>query len=301
MPVPDYQTFMKPVLELAETEQKYSVAVQKIGDLFNLTEEDRAEATGKGTNLLDNRVGWALTYLVKAGLVKRPRRGYFVITALGNQSLSSKPEKIDNKFLAQFEGFKNFRGSPSNRTSSENTTSVISNEETTPEERIDASFDEIETEFKAELLNRILNQSPTFFEELVVTLLSAMGYGDRGSLSKAVGKSGDGGIDGVIHQDKLGLDVVYLQAKRYAPGNSVGRPELQGFVGTLSGVSAQKGVFVATSHFSSGALEYLRTIPQRVITIDGNTLVELMLENGVGVKIKKSYQVHRIDEDFFLD
>ena len=301
MPVPDYQTFMKPVLELAETEQKYSVAVQKIGDLFNLTEEDRAEATGKGTNLLDNRVGWALTYLVKAGLVKRPRRGYFVITALGNQSLSSKPEKIDNKFLAQFEGFKNFRGSPSNRTSSENTTSVISNEETTPEERIDASFDEIETEFKAELLNRILNQSPTFFEELVVTLLSAMGYGDRGSLSKAVGKSGDGGIDGVIHQDKLGLDVVYLQAKRYAPGNSVGRPELQGFVGTLSGVSAQKGVFVATSHFSRGALEYLRTIPQRVITIDGNTLVELMLENGVGVKIKKSYQVHRIDEDFFLD
>ena len=301
MPVPDYQTFMKPVLELAETEQKYSVAVQKIGDLFNLTEEDRAEATGKGTNLLDDRVSWALTYLVKAGLVERPRRGYFVITALGNQSLSSKPEKIDNKFLAQFEGFKNFRGSPSNRTSSENTTSVISNEETTPEERIDAAFDEIETELKAELLDRILNQSPTFFEELVVTLLSAMGYGDRGSLSKAVGKSGDGGIDGVIHQDKLGLDVVYLQAKRYAPGNSVGRPELQGFVGTLSGVSAQKGVFVATSHFSSGALEYLRTIPQRVITIDGNTLVELMLENGVGVKIKKSYEVHRIDEDFFLD
>ena len=301
MPVPDYQTFMKPVLELAQTEQKYSVAVQKIGELFNLTEEDRAEATGKGTNLLDNRVGWALTYLVKAGLVERPRRGYFVITDLGKQTLSSKPEKIDNRFLAQFEGFKNFRGSPANRRPSEDTTSVVSNEDAPPEERIDAAFGEIETELKAELLDRIHNQSPTFFEELVVTLISAMGYGDKGTLSKAVGKSGDGGIDGVIHQDKLGLDVVYLQAKRYAPGNSVGRPELQGFVGTLSGVSAQKGIFVTTSHFSSGALEYLRTIPQRVITIDGNHLVELMLENGVGVKTKKSYEVRRIDEDFFLD
>lgn len=301
MPVPDYQTFMKPVLELSQTEQKYSLAVQKIGDLFNLTDEDRAEATGKGTNLLDNRVGWALTYLVKAGLVERPRRGYFVITDDGNRALSSNPEKIDNKYLSNFDAFINFRSGSNGEKAVTTVSVVVPKDDATPEERIDAAFGEIETELKAELLGRILDQSPAFFEELVVVLISAMGYGDKGALSKAVGRSGDGGIDGVIHQDKLGLDVVYLQAKRYAPNNSVGRPELQGFVGTLSGVSAHKGVFVTTSYFSSGALEYLKTIPQRVITIDGNHLVELMLENGVGVKTRKSYQVRRIDEDFFLD
>lgn len=151
------------------------------------------------------------------------------------------------------------------------------------------------------MLERILQNSPAFFEHLVVRLLSSLGYGRSDTLAEVMGKVGDGGIDGIIHQDKLGLDVVYVQAKRYAPGNAVGRPELQAFVGTLAGVSAHKGVFVTTSRFSPNALEYLKTVNARVITIDGHRLVDLMIEGGVGVRVRKMFELHRIDEDFFLE
>jgi len=173
--------------------------------------------------------------------------------------------------------------------------------EGTPEEQLNKSYEEINSSIQSELLDRILSQTPEFFEELVVKLLQAMGYGDEQSLAKAIGGTGDGGIDGVIHQDRLGLDVVYIQAKRYGQENTVGRPDLQKFIGSLSGASATKGVFVTTSSFSSQAKQYLDTVQQRVVTIDGDRLVELMIQNGVGVRAEQTYTINRIDEDFFSE
>ncbi len=218
--------------------------------------------------------------------------------------LAEDPDKLNSKYLMQYPEFVEFtkrkRGSSRQDTGVSQTTStqeiVI-----TPEEQIGEAYTVLEEELRSELLTRVLSQSPNFFENLVVTLLSSMGYGNRETLSKAIGKVGDGGIDGIIYQDKLGLDVVYLQAKRYASDNTVGRPELQAFVGALSGVSAQKGVFVTTSRFSPSAIDYLKTVQQRVITVDGDRLVDLMVQHGVGVRTKQALELHRIDEDFFID
>jgi restriction system protein len=163
------------------------------------------------------------------------------------------------------------------------------------------TYDELRREVERDLLDRILSQSPDFFERLVVELLKAMGYAGDEFLAEAVGKSGDGGIDGVIHQDSLGLEAVYIQAKRYDPSNSVGRPALQAFIGSLSGMSATKGVFITTSSFSANVEPYLQSVPQRVITIDGDRLVELMVQHGVGVRVEQTYTVYRVDEDFFAD
>ncbi len=173
--------------------------------------------------------------------------------------------------------------------------------ELTPIERIEQATSELNEELQREVLERILDQSPAFFEYLVVTLLSKMGYGSEGTLAKAIGKSGDGGIDGVIHQDKLGLDVVYIQAKRYDLQNQIGRPDLQAFVGSLAGHQSTKGVFVTTSYFSKPALEYLKTISTRIVPVDGRRLVELMIEHEVGTRIAHTFRVNKMDEDFFLD
>jgi restriction system protein len=295
---------MPLVLTSARTEQRVKDAVAAIADALNLTDEERDETIPSGqTTLISSRVAWAVTYLVQAGLLKRPRRGHFIITDHGRSVLDRDLQNLDLAYLKKIPAFIDFmsRKGSSKTASDPSPTAEIAQSIKSPEEVIGNAYQELETDIKEQILERILQNSPAFFEHLVVRLLSSLGYGRSDTLSQVMGKVGDGGIDGIIHQDKLGLDVVYVQAKRYAPENAVSRPELQAFVGTLAGVSAHKGVFVTTSRFSPNALEYLKTVQARVITIDGQRLVELMIEGGVGVRVRQVFELHRIDEDFFLE
>lgn len=307
MSMPYYESLMPSVLELAQSQRSISEAVQMISDQLELTEEERAVRLESGSKtLIKSRIEWALTYLVQAGLVRRPQRGRFLITDRGRVALSDG-SLVNNQYLRKYPEFVDFLNRSSGGTrSAPHKLPVSAPEESavqslvTPEEQIDQAQQMIDSELRDQLLDRILDQSPAFFEQLVVSLLSAMGYGNKDYLARAVGRVGDGGIDGVIHQDKLGLDAVFVQAKRYARDVTVGRPELQAFIGALSGFAAQKGVFFTTSKFSTGALDYLRNIQQRVVTIDGERLVSLMMEHDVGVRPSQVIVIKRIDEDFFI-
>jgi restriction system protein len=305
MAIPSYEDLMPLVLEYATQERSVRDSVPYFSDLLNLTDEERAQTIPSGTTLLiRSRIAWAITFLVQAGLLERPRRGHYKITSHGQEVLAKDKDKLDVAYLKKIPAFVSFL----NRTSAdaatqdkETSTRELPVSKLDPEERIGEAYEEIVADLKSQIISRILQNSPSFFEETVVDLLSAMGYGGSGLLTKAVGKPGDGGIDGIIHQDKLGLDVVYIQAKRYAPENKVQRSELQAFIGTLVGESAHKGVFVTTSDFTQGAKDYLRTVNVRVITINGSQLVDLMIEHGIGVKVKQKIDLHRIDEDFFIE
>ena len=295
---------MPLLLRLATEEQRVKDAVITISDQLHLTPEERAETIPSGpTTLISSRVAWAVTYLVQAGLLTRPRRGHFVITEHGQSVLNTDLQNLNLTYIKKIPAFIDFMNRKGSKNAGAETSAPVeaSTGDKSPEEIIGAAYQELEADLKEQVLERILQNSPAFFEHLVVRLLSSLGYGRSDTLAEVLGKVGDGGIDGIIHQDKLGLDVVYVQAKRYAMGNTVSRPELQAFVGTLAGVSAHKGVFVTTSRFSSGALEYLKTVNARVITIDGLRLVDLMIESGVGVRTRKVFELHRVDEDFFLE
>ena len=304
MSIPSYEELLPLALQLSTTERRVREAVELISEECELTSEEREATIPSGSaTLISSRVAWAITYLVQAGLITRPRRGYFLISEAGRVVLENDLDKLDLTYLKkipEFIEFTNRKGSKSEGVSGAKALPVATGG-ASPEEAIGSAYEELEADLKEQILERVLQNSPEFFEHLVVRLLSELGYGRADSLSEVLGKVGDGGIDGIIHQDKLGLDVVYIQAKRYAPHNTVGRPELQAFVGTLAGVSAHKGVFVTTSRFSPGALEYLKTVSARVITIDGGRLVDLMMESGVGVRVRKVFELHRIDEDFFLE
>jgi restriction system protein len=302
MAIPDFQTLMKPLLVLSQNEQKFQESIAQVSEDFSLTEEERDARVPSGRmSLMQNRVAWAITYLFKAGLVERKKRGYFSITESGQKTIEEDPEKITIAYLMQFPSFVEFRSQRKKGSKETAGVEVVDISILTPIEQIAKSHEELQGEVEQELLDRILSQSPEFFERLVVELLKAMGYAGDEFIAEAVGKSGDGGIDGIIHQDSLGLEAVYIQAKRYDPSNSVGRPALQAFIGSLSGMSASKGVFITTSSFSSNVEPYLQSVPQRVITIDGNRLVELMVQHGVGVRKEQTYTVYRVDEDFFVD
>jgi restriction system protein len=302
MAIPDFQTLMKPLLVLSQNEQKFQESIAQVSEVFSLTEEERDARVPSGRmSLMQNRVAWAITYLFKAGLVERKKRGYFSITESGQKTIEEDPEKITIAYLMQFPSFVEFRSQRKKGSKETAGVEVVDISILTPIEQIAKSHEELQGEVEQELLDRILSQSPEFFERLVVELLKAMGYAGDEFIAEAVGKSGDGGIDGIIHQDSLGLEAVYIQAKRYDPSNSVGRPALQAFIGSLSGMSASKGVFITTSSFSSNVEPYLQSVPQRVITIDGNRLVELMVQHGVGVRKEQTYTVYRVDEDFFVD
>jgi restriction system protein len=311
MAIPSYEDLMPLILDYATVERSVRESVPHFSDLLKLTEEERELKIPSGMKpLIRSRIEWAITYLVQAGLVERPRRGHFKITAPGLEVLTKDKDKLDLAYLKKIPAFVDFlrrssadglvdkKGAPEREERKDGELPVSKLD---PEERIGEAYAEIEADLKSQIITRILQNSPAFFEETVVDLLSEMGYGGSGLLSKAVGKPGDGGIDGIIHQDKLGLDVVYIQAKRYAPENKVQRSELQAFIGTLVGVSAHKGVFVTTSDFTQGAKDYLKTVNVRVITISGSQLVDLMIEHGVGVKVKQRIDIHRIDEDFFIE
>lgn len=297
MALPKFDELMLPVLKLSRTQIKLKSAVEKLGTILNISDEARELTTAKnGTNVFYGRVGWAITYLGMAGLVEKPVRGEFKITNEGKAILKLNPEFIDVNYLKENTTFE--------RSKNVSKVEVISNDsltDLTPFERLEAAYETINDSIKQELLSKILQQSPEFFENLVVKLLREMGYGETGGISEAVGKSGDGGIDGIIYEDKLGLDIVYIQAKRYTPENVVGRPALQSFIGSLSGFSAPKGVFITTSYFSSNVDDYLKSVQQRVVTIDGQKLVELMLKYGVGVRLEASYDLYRVDDDYFYE
>lgn len=308
MPIPDYQTLMLPVLRIASDgeEHHFRDAIETLAEQFQLTYEERREMLPSGGALLfDNRVGWARTYLKQAGCIESSKRGVFRITDRGRLLLEQNPERIDVQMLDQFPEFKEFRsrrrgGTRQNRQIS--TAAADSereqNETATPEEQLAEAYRRLRGEVESELFDQIMASSPAFFERLVIDLLVGMGYGgNRQDAGNAIGRSGDGGIDGIIKEDRLGLDVIYVQAKRWE--NTVGRPEIQRFAGALQGQRARKGVFITTAGFSREAIDYANSIDTKIILIDGNRLVELMLDHNVGVSTTGSYEIKRVDSDYF--
>lgn len=296
MTIPDYQTIMLPLLEFAGDQEEHSrhEAIEHISKIFSLTEEEKNQLLPSGTKpIINNRVGWAKTYLKKAGLLEYPKRGYLKITDLGLRVLEDKPEKIDNRYLRNFPSFLEFK-----KTRVEKKEDTDFETEKTPLELIENGVQQINMDLGDELLEYITGSSPTFFERLVVDLLVRMGYGgsimDAGS---ALGRTGDEGVDGVIKEDKLGLDNIYIQAKRWK--SSVGRPELQAFVGALQGKRSRKGIFITTSSFTDTAIKYVNTIETKVALIDGETLVRYMIENDLGVITRDTYKIKEIDSDYF--
>ncbi|MDP3294748.1 MAG: restriction endonuclease [Nevskia sp.] len=305
MSIPDYQTLMLPLLTLAGDgrEHVFREAVDKLADQFGLDEKSRSELLPSGTYpVFASRVGWARTYMKQAGLIEAPKRGILRISKVGVELLATKPARIDNKILERYDAFREFkqRGRDSSTDESVRTLEIPepSANELTPEESMEAAYKRLRSSLESELLDRIKTVSPSFFERLVVDLLVAMGYGgSRSDAGRAIGKSGDGGIDGIINEDRLGLDVIYLQAKRWE--GTVGRPEIQKFAGALQGQRASKGVFITTSSFTKDAIEYANVITSKIILIDGERLASLMIEHDVAVGRVGSYVLKRIDNDYF--
>lgn len=296
--IPDYQRCMLPLLKYAadKSEHKFSDAVEYLSDEFALTKEERKELLpSKTQDVITNRIGWARTYLKKAGLLEDTRRGYFKITERGLSVLSENLEKLSTKYLQKFDEFIAFREKHIEKdTSSE----IELTTEATPEEMLETGFAKLSENLIDDLLAKIGKSSPSFFEHLVVDLLVHMGYG--GSFSEAaqvVGKSGDEGIDGIIKEDKLGLDTIYIQAKRWK--GVVGRPEIQKFAGALLGQKASKGVFITTSSFTKEAEEYVSSVDRKVVLIDGTKLATLMIEHNVGISTVRTFEIKRIDSDYF--
>jgi len=301
MAVPDFQSLMLPVLQVSSAgELKSSEAVRILADRLHLTEDDRSELLPSGRqSKFSNRVAWAKVYLGKAGLVEQTRRGHYQITERGKQVLGSRPEKIDIHYLQQFSEFRAFREGVSHEAEPQDSTPEAS-KDLTPDEVIRSAAGQLEQELGAELLARICEAPPDFFERIIVQLLLAMGYGGSvAEAGKALGRSGDGGVDGVIDQDTLGLDRIYVQAKRYSDGNNVGPAAVRDFFGSLDRFKAAKGLFVTTSSFSSAAKETAEFLSKRIVLIDGRQFARLMVRYNVGCRIEEVVQLKKIDEDFF--
>ncbi|MFO1385308.1 MAG: restriction endonuclease [Chitinivorax sp.] len=300
MAIPDYQSCMLPLLKLVADGNDHSLreVVDLLAGVFQLTEAERAELLPSGgQQVFHNRIGWARSYLKKAGLLDAPRRGVFRITPRGLDVLARQPVRIDVRFLEQFPEFVQFREG-SRKEGAELPALPQEESDGTPEEMLELAHQKIRSELAQELINRILLCSPAFFESLVVELLVKMGYGgSRKDAGERIGQSGDGGIDGIIKEDRLGLDVIYLQAKRWQ--GSVGRPEIQKFVGALQGQRARKGVFITTSGFTADAVDYVSRVDTKVVLIDGSLLANLMIDFDVGVSVAAAYTVKKIDSDYF--
>jgi restriction system protein len=303
MAIPDYQTVMLPLLELVGDGKEHHIgeAVNALADQFGLSEAELNEMLPSGVEaVFKNRVRWASTFLKKANLIEYPKRGFIQITDRGQNVLRQKPSRIDVKFLRQFPEFIEFQR-PRKSSGEDVTVERVEESNDTPEELLASGYTELRRQVEADLLAKVKACPPEFFERLVVRLLTTMGYG--GSLSdagKAIGKTGDGGIDGVIKEDKLGLDLLYIQAKRW-DNTTVGSPEIQKFVGALYGEKANKGIFITTSTFSRAAVEYAAGLNSKIILVDGSQVAELMFDYGVGVSTVSSYVIKRVDSDFFED
>lgn len=304
MPVPDYETLMLPVLRLfAEGARNVSECLPAIKKQFGVTDEEADELLPSGrVTTLQSRTHWARTYLSKAGLLESPKRNLHVITQLGRDVLARNPANIDNRYLDQFGSFADWRkaAAADGETQDEQSPPVRIDDTQTPEDAMEAANKLLQSALRDELLGMLYDLSPQRFERVILDLLSAMGFGNgniaNGHMTKT---TGDGGIDGIIYEDALGLDAVYIQAKRYAPENKVSRPDIQRFVGSLSGEAATKGVFVTTSDFSKEAKDYVQRVQHRIILIDGQQFASMMLKYGVGVRVRATYSIQSVDEDYF--
>ncbi|MBI5294205.1 MAG: restriction endonuclease [Chloroflexi bacterium] len=299
MTVPDFQTIMLPLLQIAGDGQEHSghEFIDQLARHFELNDEELNELlpSGKQTRFY-NRVGWSRTYLLKSKLLETSRRSFYQITERGKDVLKSNPIRIDMKYLSRFPEYIEFKQKENEKEIKKSAVEEV--EESTPEEILESAYQEIRDNLAQDVLETVMGCTPAFFERLVVELLVAMGYGgSRREAARAVGQTGDEGIDGIIDEDKLGLDAIYIQAKKWS--GSVGRPEIQKFVGALAGKRARKGIFITTSSFSSDAVKYASDIDTKVILIDGKRLAELMIDYNVGVTEISSYQLKRIDSDYF--
>ncbi|MEZ4364022.1 MAG: restriction endonuclease [Kofleriaceae bacterium] len=309
MACPDFQTLTLPALQVAATGDAMTVAALRplIAKRLGLDEADLAERIPSGRQTrFNNRVNWACTYLSQAGLLEKVSRGTYRITARGRELVARPPERIDTVFMSRYPEFRAWVAKSNQEEAvvvdAPAVDGAVGEAPGTPEEHIEAGYTALRRNVETELITRILASSPAFFENLVVELLVTMGYGgSRADAGQALGRSGDGGLDGIIKEDKLGLDAIYIQAKRYAPENKVSRPAVQAFAGSLEGVRARKGVFITTSAFSSEAHDYVARIEKKIILIDGPRLAELLFDHGVGVRTKDTYEVKELDEEYFLD
>lgn len=301
MAIPNYQDIMLPLLALAGDGEVHHMreARDQLATSLGLSSEERQELLPSGKQpTFDNRVGWARTYMTKAGLLEVPRRSYFMITARGKEILASAPKTIDVTFLQRFPEFIEFRNLRKEHVESGTDEAPVTFGVASPEEALERAHQSLRSNLAAEILVAVNACSPTFFEKLVVDLLVRMGYGgSRREAGQAIGKSGDEGIDGIIKEDRLGLDIIYIQAKRW--NSVVGRPEIQKFAGALQGQRARKGIFITTSCFTKEAHHFVSAIDTKIILMDGKTLAEHMIDNNVGVTTQATYEVKRIDGDYF--
>lgn len=305
MSVPDYQSLMLPLLRFAaekKDETTTGEAVEVLAKQLDLTDEDLKEMLPSGiSSTFVNRVGWAATYMKKAGLLEATRRGYFRITTRGQELLKKQPKVINVKILKQYPEFLEFQQLKGTRSGAKGSSSGSPPDSSTatPSEALESAYENLRDELADELLARLKKSSPSFFERAVVELLVKMGYGgSRSDAGRAIGKSGDGGIDGIIKEDKLGLDVVYIQAKRW-DNNPVGRPDVMQFAGALQAQKANKGIFITTSRFTEDARNYVSQIGSKIVLIDGEQLTNMMIEYDVGVSTVSQYPVKKIDADYF--
>lgn len=304
MAIPDYQTVMLPLMQFAGDGEEHSLreTIDALADQFGLTPDERKELLPSGQQeVFDNRVGWARTYLSKAGLLEKTRRSHYAISARGRQVLAGNPERIDVKFLKQFEEFREFQSLKGTRAGTASAASeVVADQDTTPEESLESAYGRLRDALASEVLQQVKSVSPSLFERLVVELLLKMGYGgSRQDAGRAIGRSGDEGIDGIIKEDRLGLDIIYIQAKRWEAG--VGRPEVQKFAGALQGQRAKKGIMITTSTFSGEARDYVSKIDNKIVLIDGAQLADLMIDHNLGVSPMASYEVKKVDTDYFTE
>jgi len=302
MPIPDFQTIMLPLLTFMSDNKDHSVreAIEHLANHFELTPGERQEMLSSGAqSVFDNRVGWAKTYLFKAGLLESPKRTIFKITPRGQQVLGQNHQRINISLLRQFPEFLDFIKPNINHEGQVPTNEPADSVQSTPEEILEDSYQNIRRTLAQDILAKIKACPPAFFERLVVELLVKMGYG--GSIKdagKATRLTNDGGIDGIIKEDRLGLDFIYIQAKRWDT-QAVGRPDIQSFVGALDGQRATKGIFITTSRFSDTSIEYVKTITKKVILMDGVQLANYMIDFGLGVSTFATYELKKIDNDYF--
>ena len=302
MPIPDFQTAMRPILAAVADGAPLALSAlrERITDEFKLTEEERHERLPSGRQtVINNRVGWARTYLNKAGLLSIPAKGQVQITPRGQEALATGPQRITVGWLKRYPEFAEFHTARPSSTDSQELP-VSPSEEITPDEQLSQAHLALMQSLADDLLTQVRAATPIFFEQLVVDLMIAMGYGgSRKEAGRATQQTNDDGIDGIIKEDKLGLDVIYLQAKRWS--NTVHRPEIDKFIGALTRQRARKGVFITTSDFSAGAREAAMGLDIKVVLIDGVEMAQLMVENNLGCSVKQVYEVKELDSDYFIE
>lgn len=300
MPVPKYYEFFPYVLKCLSDKKNHSMKeiAEYCANCAKLTEEDKRETISSGMPVYTNRVGWARTYLSKAGLVERVARSVYHLTPLGEQAVAYGADKIDLDYLRQFDSFNEFSNSKNTVKDKEN---AVTDKDESPQEQIDSSIRKINSSLQDDLMSEVLKMSPYDFENLIVRLLIKMGYGTLKQNEDAVTKkSGDEGIDGIVSADKFGFDSIYIQAKKWQTSSTVGRPEIQKFLGALAGQGATKGIFITTAHFSKEAIDFAnKQLHQKIVLVDGDQLSKLMIEYDLGVSVVETYVVKRIDYDYF--